>query len=372
MRSFFINLILLISCLPVFAQYKFTLDIKSQTLSDKEVILSVFNNGNYTTIQKTSFFLRNGHYILNGDVKQPSNFAAFFVSYKGKTLDVQFVLDSGKNHISLDLPVEESRYLTLQSDARGNFIFRDLQDLFMETVDNYKEPVRVNGYLKITPEFHDHVSRIQLKRLETYPNDFGSLIYLYRMSRMDALPGSAKNNLATLAKFSDELRNSELGKQLYTEETGLIKNKILASAGNEVMNFTITDINNKPFNNTSLKGQPYIIVFSATWCGPCQQELPTLKMLYDKYKQKGLKVIYFNDDDDVIRWKKHVAKNKLTWINVSEKLKPRLSKIPRSFGVYSIPTCLVIDKRGTIVYNSDESDPGISKIERYIKKVVYD
>ncbi|MBB5441214.1 hypothetical protein HDC92_004921 [Pedobacter sp. AK017] len=95
-----------------------------------------------------------------------------------------------------------------------------------------------------------------------------------------------------------------------------------------------------------------------------------LKQLYETYKQKGLKVIYFNDDDNVIRWKEHVSKNKLTWINVSERLKPAKSKIPRSFGVYSIPTCLVVNKKGTIIYNSDQSDPGLNHIENFIRKAI--
>lgn len=158
---------------------------------------------------------------------------------------------------------------------------------------------------------------------------------------------------------------------MFTEAADLIRNKIAASAGNEVKTFTISDLNNNQFTNSSLKGEPYIIVFSATWCGPCQLQLPKLKSLYDAYKGKGLKVIYFNDDNDVTRWKEHVSKNELTWINVSEKLKPSISKIPKSFGVYSIPTCLVINKQGTIIYNSDQNDPGIKEIESYIKEVIY-
>lgn len=48
---------------------------------------------------------------------------------------------------------------------------------------------------------------------------------------------------------------------------------------------------------------------------------PLIKTLYDKYKERGLKVVYFNNDDDEVRWKSHVEKNQLTWINVSEKQK---------------------------------------------------
>lgn len=371
MKRFILSLLLLAGFVPVFGQYKFTLDISTKTLSNTKLTLNIFNNQNFQPIQTNLFLIENGHYVLIGETKQPSNFASLSAIYKGKNIDVDFVLDSGKNTLNLELPTGASRNLTLTSDARGNFIFNDLNNLYLETAANYKAPTRTaTGILKIPAELSKQIKNLQLKRLETYPNDFGSLIYLYRISREDALPSSAKNNLKTLAKFSDGLKNSELGRQLYVEETSLIKNKIAASVGNQVKTFTIPEINDKTFNNASLKGQPYIIVFSATWCGPCQLQLPKLKSLYDTYKEKGLKVVYFNDDDDIALWREHVSKNKLTWINVSEKLKPNISKIPKSFGVYAIPTCLVIDKKGTIVYNSDQTDPDINHIESYIKKVL--
>ena len=363
-------LILLLYCISGYAQYKFRLDVKSKTLSDKKIFIRIFNNQNYNPVKVDSFLIKNGDHILYGEVKQPSNFAAFVVKYKGKFIDRNFVLDSGVNKISLDLPIGDSRYLTLHSDARGNVIFDDLNNLFLATAASYKKQTSINGYLNISTDLNELIKKVQLARLETYPNDFGSLIYLYRISRMDANPTYAKANLATLERFSDELKNSVLGRQLYTDETDLIKNKITAASGNTVKIFSVTDINNQAFSNSSLKGQPYVIIFSATWCGPCQLQLPGLKKLYDKYKGKGLKVIYFNDDDDRIRWQNHVSKNKLTWINVSENLSPSISKIPKSFGIYSIPACFVVDKKGVIIYNSDETDRGLEHIESYIKKSI--
>ncbi|NRF40703.1 TlpA disulfide reductase family protein [Pedobacter foliorum] len=358
--------------LSAFSQYKFTLVINTKTLSDAKGYLNVFNNKDFIPLGKDSFQIVNGSATITGQVKQPSNFADLIVSYKGKDIQNNFVLDSGKNNISLEVPDGEFKFLTLNSDAKGGIIYKELGDVFVEATARYRKSIGGSGYIQIPMELHDQIKGDQIKRLEAYPNDYGSLLFLYFLSRTDALPSSAKVNLATLAKFSDDLRNSPLGKQLYDEETSLINNKIAAGAGMDVRTFKVPDINNKLFSNSSLKGQPYVIVFSATWCGPCQKQLPKLKKLYQTYKGKGLKVVYFNDDDNVVRWKEHVSKNKLTWINVSEKLKPSLSKISKSFGVYAIPTCLVVDKKGMIVYNSDESDTGISRIESYIKKVVND
>lgn len=80
----------------------------------------------------------------------------------------------------------------------------------------------------------------------------------------------------------------------------------------------------------------------------------------------GVKV-YFNVEDDALRWKKHISSNKLTWINVSERLKPGKSKLTKAFGVGAYPTSLLIDKTGKIIYNSDETDPEMGELEAKIK-----
>lgn len=36
---------------------------------------------------------------------------------------------------------------------------------------------------------------------------------------------------------------------------------------------------------------PLMIIAMAAWCSPCRKELPTLQKLYDKYKDRGLKMV---------------------------------------------------------------------------------
>jgi cytochrome oxidase Cu insertion factor (SCO1/SenC/PrrC family) len=360
----------LISWGSVFSQYKFEARIHSESLSNATMTLLIFNNVSFIPIKSYNVKIDDHNQTITGLVDQPSNMASIMTKSNGVIIDQNFVLDSGQNNLKIELPVENKKFLSLESNARGNFIFDDLNNVLEEISQKYKIPIRENGYLKISPELNIVIKQGQFQRLERYSNDYAGLLYLFRMSRMDASPFSAKNNLGVLEKFSAVVKDSPLAIQLYMESTALINGKSGAIVGNQVKKFTLKDADDNNFSNTTLKGFPYVIVFSATWCGPCQLQLPKLKKLYQTYKSKGLKLVYFNDDDDQKRWKKHINQNKLDWINVSENVKPSVSKIPKSFGVYSIPTCLVIDKNGVIVYNSDQSDPGIHNIENYIKKVV--
>jgi thiol-disulfide isomerase/thioredoxin len=80
---------------------------------------------------------------------------------------------------------------------------------------------------------------------------------------------------------------------LSSDATLLIENKQTAAVGNKAKIFSISDIDGQTFCNSSLAGEAYMLVFSATWGGPCQVQLSRLKRLYEKYNKMGLKVVKF-------------------------------------------------------------------------------
>ncbi|MBZ0122161.1 MAG: TlpA family protein disulfide reductase [Sandaracinaceae bacterium] len=54
---------------------------------------------------------------------------------------------------------------------------------------------------------------------------------------------------------------------------------------------------NQPFRMQDHLGQrPVVILFWATWCQPCQQELPFYQSLYQRYQQQGLRIVAISMD----------------------------------------------------------------------------
>jgi len=359
--------ILILGLLSVntYSQYPFTINLNTKTLSGRMIYLNIMNNDDFIPVRRDSARIENGHHKFTGQIGQMSSIVEFSIKGSGRYNQIKSVIDSGQNNINIELVNEQYRTLQLTSDAKGSRIYEEMTNIFESKANSH----RVDGLYKLPTGLITGILWDQLKALRKYPDDYGSLLYLYNIGRTGYTVDIAKGILETFDLYSPALKNSALGKKLYQDKSDLISSTFGAKIGAPARIFNVNDIEDKPFTNASFEGQNYLIVFSATWCLPCQLQLPKLKEIYQDYKDKGLKVIYFNNDADVQRWKKHVATNNLTWVNVSERMKPAVSKIQKSFGVFAIPTCLLVNKDGMIVYNSDQMDTGLDQLDAYVKKV---
>ncbi len=91
-----------------------------------------------------------------------------------------------------------------------------------------------------------------------------------------------------------------------------------------------------------------MIDFWASWCGPCRKENPENVRIYNLYKSKGFQIVGVSLDKDAEKWNAAIAKDRLTWIHVSN-LQEWNDPIAKLYVVEAIPFTVLLDERGTII-----------------------
>ncbi|MGV3704380.1 MAG: TlpA family protein disulfide reductase [Arcticibacter sp.] len=120
---------------------------------------------------------------------------------------------------------------------------------------------------------------------------------------------------------------------------------------------SFTDMNGKVINVSDLKGKVVFINFWATWCPPCIAEMPTIQLLYSRYKDNPRVVFIMADMDGDLPASSAFMKKRA----FEMPLYMATSKLPESYFSGSLPTTVVLDKQGDIAFHhvgaADYSNP---------------
>lgn len=130
--------------------------------------------------------------------------------------------------------------------------------------------------------------------------------------------------------------------------------------GSMALDYKTIDIQGTPLSLASLKGKYVLMVFWATWCGPCREEIPTIKSLHSRYKDsEKLVVISFAKHDNLSKVKNFIAAQNVDWLQVVND-----DRILKEYGVWAVPKTVLIDLTGKIAVIEEGSD--ISRIVDYL------
>ena len=127
--------------------------------------------------------------------------------------------------------------------------------------------------------------------------------------------------------------------------------------------FEVTALDGTRFNLDNMGGKVVLIDFWATWCGPCNEELPHVKKIVQEFAGQPLVVISISWDNDAEAWKAFIAKHEMTWLQYRD----QGHELSARFGVEAIPHYFTIDSDGVLTAEMMGSG---SDVEGKLKKLI--
>jgi thiol-disulfide isomerase/thioredoxin len=106
--------------------------------------------------------------------------------------------------------------------------------------------------------------------------------------------------------------------------------------------FELADLSGKTWKLATLEGKSVLINLWATWCGPCQVELPHLQKLYETVKDRpGLQILTLNLDEDLGLVEPFMKEKGYTF-----PVLPAFSYVTKLLDGFAIPQIWIVDPKG--------------------------
>lgn len=116
--------------------------------------------------------------------------------------------------------------------------------------------------------------------------------------------------------------------------------------GNKAIDFELKNMAGETVRLSDFKGKTVVLNFFASWCPPCQVEMPHINKVYETMKDLDVVIIGVNltAQDNMDDLKKLLEENSITFpIVLDEK-----SEVATSYAIRSIPVNVVINAEGIV------------------------
>ncbi len=112
-----------------------------------------------------------------------------------------------------------------------------------------------------------------------------------------------------------------------------------------VPSFVLMDLKGKEKQLQSYKDKLILVNFWASWCGPCNEEAPSMEEMYKKLHEKGLVIVGISIDHHVSQVKKFVQQYSITFpvlLDTSE-------SVASSYGITGVPETFILNSNYQLI-----------------------
>ncbi|MEW5677139.1 TlpA disulfide reductase family protein [Flavobacterium enshiense] len=353
--------ILLVSALTILA-------VACNKVGDKEYLISGeapgIENGKMAILQvqneagmfpKDTVKVENGKFELKGSQTEGAEIGFIMIEGVNNGM-VPFILENGEINIAVDKDtIQKSKIGGTNNNDKfqkyndeSSVIFKKMvafqkanQEKFIQA-RTANDTVTMNALMKQNQSFQKEMDKQSETFIEKNPDALLSVLLLENfMSRQTMEFNKISKFYNALAS---DVKNSKSGKKV----GDFLKAQSAVENGKTAPNFSAPNPEGKTISLKESLGKVTIIDFWASWCKPCRAENPNVVALYNEYHAKGLNIIGVSLDKDAAKWKEAIAKDQLTWAQVSN-LKFWEDPIAKQYNVESIPATFILDASGKIV-----------------------
>lgn len=262
-------------------------------------------------------------------------------------------------------------------------MFHDKLKFILESINRYNKPDDTSNKDSLANAINQSIAEryINSEKMDSIRLEFVSKHSNYNITPdlLLILADQEYINIDTIRSIyetmPEQLKESIMG-QLANIQIERSERKKLADVGNMALDFTRESSSEQIIKLSELKNKNYILLdFWASWCGPCLKEMPKMKNLYNKYKDKDFTVIGVSLDEDKDSWLKAIEKHKLSlWPHILSKennanddsLDGDLSEVYNISN--GIPFYILINKEGKIVARWEWlGEEQLAELDRIIK-----
>ncbi len=125
--------------------------------------------------------------------------------------------------------------------------------------------------------------------------------------------------------------------------------------GNKAPDFSLEDVssNKVSLQETAKANNATLLVFWATWCPYCRQEVPELIKLNSEYKDKGLKILAIDLGESQKKVESFVKQEGISYTVLLD----TDNKVASQYGIMGIPNNILLGKDGVIKYRGTRPPP---------------
>jgi len=120
--------------------------------------------------------------------------------------------------------------------------------------------------------------------------------------------------------------------------------------------FTLPQLDGPPVTLSALRGRVVVLEFWATWCGPCRFSLPSLEVIHQRYRNRGVSILLINEGESERAVRQWTGRRFTAPI-----LLDAAQTAGEQYGVRAIPRLFLVDQAGRVVYAHEGYGGGLER-----------